>query len=78
MIELREDQASTKTSFDMEPILNQERLFFELTKLIMNQKDLAIVDLKQMHQSTRDAFDFMRTMLTAINTTDDRWLTMYS
>jgi hypothetical protein len=58
-------QKATKrlTTSDMHPIIEQEKLFFELTKTIMNDKDLRSLDFTLMSSSTKKSFDFMKKLL---------------
>ncbi len=58
-------KATTKrlTTSDMHPIIEQEKLFFELTKAIMNDKDLRNLDFVLMSNSTKKSFDFMKKLL---------------
>ena len=47
----------------MEPILDQEKIFFELTKAIMNDKHIAVFEFGLLNETTKKAYDFMRKML---------------
>ena len=47
----------------MQPILDQEKLFFELTKTLMNEKDLSTLNYLQMSDTTKKSFEFMRKLL---------------
>lgn len=69
-------------NFDMKPILDQERLFFELTKAIMNDKDTRQINLREMEGTTKHAYEFMRRMLGRygggqVNALEDRLLNLY-
>lgn len=48
---------------DMEPILDQEKMFFELTKAVMNDKQIAVFEFGILNETTMKAYDFMRKML---------------
>ena len=59
----------------MQPILEQEKMFFELTKTIMNDKDTSFLNFTQMADTTRKAYEFMRKL---IPNQDDKILNLYS
>lgn len=48
------------TAADMQPIIEQEKYFFELTKLVMSEKEVGGVNFSQMSSTTKKAFEFMR------------------
>lgn len=47
----------------MQPLLNQEKLFFELTKQIMNDKNVSQVNMNQLSETTKNAHEFMKRLL---------------
>ena len=47
----------------MQPLIEQEKLFFELTKAIMNDKDLRDLNYSLMLQTTKSAYDFVKKLL---------------
>lgn len=50
----------------MQAILDQEKYFFELTKILMNDKDTSQLNFAQMAETTRKAFDFVKRALSSI------------
>ena len=62
----------------MQPILDQEKLFFELTKTLMNDKDLSLLNYIQMSDTTKKAFEFMRKLLSSNGTEEVKLLIMYA
>ena len=58
----------------MQPILDQEKLFFELTKTLMNDKDTSQLNFVQMANTTKQAFDFMKKLL---GKQDEKMLAIY-
>lgn len=64
------------TTQDMHSILDQERLFFELTKAIMDDKDPSSINFNLMNETTKKAYDFMRKLLTKSDI-EDRVLQLY-
>ena len=61
---------------DMQPILDQEKMFFELTKTIMNDKDTSHLNFSRMSDTTRKAFEFMKKLLLQ-SKADDKLLHLY-
>jgi hypothetical protein len=47
----------------MQPILDQEKLFFDLTKTIMNDKDSSTLNFSAMSENTKKSGDFMQRLL---------------
>lgn len=47
----------------MQPILEQEKLFFELTKSVMSNNDTSQHNFIQMSANTYSAFEFMKKLL---------------
>jgi hypothetical protein len=47
------------STLDMQPLLDQEKLFFELTKTIMNNKDISLLDYATMSETTKNAYTFI-------------------
>jgi hypothetical protein len=47
----------------MQPMLDQEKLFFELTKTIMNDKDVMLLRFAVMSETTKQAYAFMQKLL---------------
>lgn len=48
------------STLDMQPLLDQEKLFFELTKTIMNNKDISLLDYTAMSETTKNAYTFIQ------------------
>jgi hypothetical protein len=59
----------------MQAILDQEKYFFELTKILMNDKDTSKLNFAQMADTTRKAFEFAKKALSDIG--EEKLLFMY-
>ncbi|CDW73412.1 nli interacting factor-like phosphatase family protein [Stylonychia lemnae] len=80
---MQQQKRSSTNGYDMQPILDQERLFFELTKTIMNDKDTSQIDFNAMQGTTKQAFDFMRKILIRYggayqNQNEEKLINMYA
>ena len=61
----------------MQPILDQEKLFFELTKTIMSDNDTSKHNFSQMASNTHLAFEFMKKLLNRSNQQEERLMFLY-
>jgi len=59
----------------MQFVLEQERLFFELTKVIMNERDTQQINYEMMSRNTKSAYEYMFKLLTIHS--EDRLLHAY-
>ena len=55
--------SSRLRSSDMQPMLDQEKNFFELTKTIMKDGDFSLLNFKEMSNNTVRANEFFQTLV---------------